>query len=40
MLFSENLAGIGRVMGRVSTVTMETKDNGSEVRQVVVYRRS
>ncbi len=39
MLFSENLAGIGRILGRVDSVSMETKDDGAMVRQVVVYRR-
>jgi hypothetical protein len=40
MLFSENIAGIGQVLGRVGSVSMETKDSGTEVRQVVVYRRT
>ncbi|BDC52223.1 hypothetical protein F183_A45380 [Bryobacterales bacterium F-183] len=39
MLFSETIASIGDVLGRVETVTMETKDEGNVVRQSVVYQR-
>jgi hypothetical protein len=39
MLFSENLAGIGRILGRVDSVTVATKDEGALVRQSVVYRK-
>lgn len=39
MLFSENIGGIGNVLGQVESVTMESKDEGNVVRQSVVYRR-
>lgn len=39
MLFSENIAGIGDVLGRIESVTMESKDEGAVVRQSVVYQR-
>jgi hypothetical protein len=39
MLFSENMAGIGQILGRVDTVTVTTKDEGTLVRQSVVYRK-
>ena len=39
MLFSENLAGIGRILQRVDTATLETKDDGAMLRQTVTYRK-
>jgi hypothetical protein len=39
MLFSENIGGIGAVLARVESVTLESKDEGAIVRQQVVYRR-
>lgn len=39
MLFSENIGGIGNVLARIESVTLESKDEGALVRQQVVYRR-
>lgn len=39
MLFSENIAGIGDVLGAIESVTMESKEEGTVVRQSVVYQR-
>jgi hypothetical protein len=36
--FSENLASLGRALGRVDNVTVESRDDGRQVTQVVTYR--
>ena len=36
--FSQNLAGLGRVMGRVETATIVVHDNGATVPQTIVYK--
>jgi hypothetical protein len=36
--FSENLASLGRALGRVDNITVESHDDGRQVTQVVTYR--
>ena len=36
--FSQNLAGLGRVMGRVETATIVVHDTGATVPQTIVYK--
>ena len=38
LFFSENLASLGRALGRVGDVSIESHDDGRAVRQTVVYR--
>jgi hypothetical protein len=38
MFFSENLASLGRTLGRVDSVFLESHDDGAAVTQSVVYR--
>lgn len=38
MFFSENLASLGRTLGRVDSVSLESHDEGALVRQTVVYK--
>lgn len=38
MFFSENLLGLGRTLGRVDTVSLSVRDEGTALRQSVVYR--
>jgi hypothetical protein len=37
LFFSENLASLGRTLGRINSVSLESHDDGTAVRQTVVY---
>ena len=38
LFFSENIASLGRALGRIDSVSLESHDDGSAVTQTVVYR--
>ena len=38
MFYSENLAGLGRVLGRVQTAGIAVHDTGAMLRESVLYR--
>ena len=38
LFFSENLASLGRTLGRINSVSLESHDDGATVKQTVVYR--
>jgi hypothetical protein len=39
MLFSETLGDLGKILQRVEALSMESKDDGSAVKQTVIYRK-